>query len=45
MKFVTQENALSPLIYDKFKRDVIFEAIVIDTIKPTEQCSLENFVS
>ena len=30
-------------IFDKFKRDVIFEVIVIDTINPTGQCSIENF--
>ena len=34
---------IGPLIFDKFKRDVIFEVIVIDTMKPTGQCSLEDF--
>ena len=31
------------VIFDKFKRDVIFEVFVIDIIKPTEQCCLEIF--
>ena len=43
MKFVTQEDTFGPLIFDKFKRDVIFEVIVIDTMKPTGQCILEDF--
>ena len=30
-------------VFDKFKRSVIFEVIVIDTMKPTGQCSLEDF--
>ena len=34
---------LALLIFNKLKRDVIFEVIVIDTFKPTGQCSLENF--
>ena len=32
-----------PLIFDKFKMDVFFEVIVIDTTKPTGQCILEDF--
>ena len=37
MKFVTQEDTLGPLIYDKFKRDAIFEVIVIDAMKITRK--------
>ena len=43
MKFVTQEDTFSSLIFDKFKRDAIFEVIVIETIKSTRQWSLEDF--
>ena len=31
------------LIFDKFKRDVISEVILNDTMKPIGQCSLEDF--
>ena len=43
MKFVTQEDTFGPLIFDKFKMDVFFEVIVIDTTKPTGQWILEDF--
>ena len=34
---------MTPLTSDKFKRGVIFEITVIDTIKPTGQRSLPDF--
>ena len=43
MKFVTWKDIFGLHIFDKFKRNVIFEVIVIDTMKPTGQCSLEDF--
>ena len=39
----TMINTFGPLIFDKFKMDVFFEVIVIDTTKPTGQCILEDF--
>ena len=43
MKFLTYEDIFGPLIFDKFKMDVVFKVIVIDTMKPTGQCSLKDF--
>ena len=45
MKFATEEDTFGPLILDKFKKAVIFEVIVTDTMKPTGQCSLEDFMT
>ena len=44
-KFATRENIFGPLISDKFERGIIFEVIVIDTIKLTGQCRLEDFMT
>ena len=43
IKFVTYEDTFVPVTFDKFKMDVVFEVIVIDTMKPTGHCSLEDF--
>ena len=42
IKFVTQKNTFGPQISNKPKKDVIFEVIIIDGIKPIGQCSLKD---
>ena len=34
---------MAPLIFGKFKTDVVFKVILIDIVKPTGHCSLEDF--